>query len=61
MDPNYRHICNFDLTEAQIFPSKKYNMRQFGRIIDPIARKMLSDLSVGTCRPKGSLAIVDLA
>ena len=61
MDPNYRHVGSFDLPEGQNLPSKNINMTLFGQTIDPIARKMLSDLTVGTYRPRGGLAIVNLA
>ena len=61
MDPNYRHVGNFDLPESQNLPSINYIMTQIGQTIDPTARKMLSGLSFGTCHPSGSLAIVNKA
>ena len=42
-------------------PKKNDNTRQFDRTINLIVRKMPPDLSVGACRPSGSLAVVDLA
>ena len=60
MNPNYRRIVNFDLPEGPNLPSQNCNMTYFGQTIDPIARKMLSRLGLGTYRASGRIDIVNL-
>ena len=61
MDLNYRHDGNSDLPEQCDLPSNYYNRGQFGRTTNPIAKRMLSNVTMSPYRPMGSLAIVDLA
>ncbi len=59
--PIFHHVCKFEIPERLFTPSIKDNMAQFDRTTDPTARKMQSNISMGTYRPNGSLGIVNLA
>lgn len=61
MIPIQARVRNFEPPVRQKVAPKTHNTTQFRPTIQPNHRRFLSNVSVDTCRPDGSLPIVDLA